>query len=368
MSLPSSGSMTPRRSAEHVVGGREGGGSRGDSTGVARVNSARWHDRPVTEDRPAPPPTAPRLDVLKALGDNTRYAIYLELARSPAPLATAEIADTLGLHANTVRPHLERMRDVGLLDVDDRRPGAPSGRPQHLYSLAPTPPSLGLEPPPWPTLARMLLAAAAARRPRRRRRRRRRPPTRAGADAAQWPAGTDCLDGLVAELARLGLRPRPPSRSPTGATVAFTHCPFRELAEANPELVCAPAPGPGRGLRRRPGRAARSTASTPSSTARPARSTSCSPRPIAIPPPPADAPASRPLPFQPPLFHGGHHVITLTDTAAAQGQGAHRRRRARTTSALRVAVRPGGCSRLQLRDVLRHRDRRRRPRRRLRPA
>ena len=29
------------------------------------------------------------LDVLKALGDNTRYAIYLELVRAPSPLATA---------------------------------------------------------------------------------------------------------------------------------------------------------------------------------------------------------------------------------------------------------------------------------------
>ena len=55
-----------------------------------------------------------RLDVLKALGDNTRYAIYLELARSAAPRSTAEVAETLGLHANTVRPHLERMREVGL--------------------------------------------------------------------------------------------------------------------------------------------------------------------------------------------------------------------------------------------------------------
>ena len=37
-------------------------------------------------------PRALRLDILKALGDNTRYAIYLELARSPLPLATADIA------------------------------------------------------------------------------------------------------------------------------------------------------------------------------------------------------------------------------------------------------------------------------------
>jgi predicted ArsR family transcriptional regulator len=47
-----------------------------------------------------------RLAVLKALGDNTRYAIYLELARSASPLSTQDIAETLGLHPNTVRPHL----------------------------------------------------------------------------------------------------------------------------------------------------------------------------------------------------------------------------------------------------------------------
>ena len=69
-----------------------------------------------------------RLDVFKALGDNTRYAIYLELARSAQPLATAEIALTLGLHINTVRPHLERMRDAGLLEVKSKRRVVSGGR------------------------------------------------------------------------------------------------------------------------------------------------------------------------------------------------------------------------------------------------
>src|SRR5438445_1766810 len=101
-----------------------------------------------------------RLAVLKALGDNTRYAIYLELARSPRPLSTAEVADTLDLHPNTVRPHLERMRDVGLLEVEVDARGT-VGRPQHRYSLAASAPSLGLEPPAFPLLARMLAGAAA---------------------------------------------------------------------------------------------------------------------------------------------------------------------------------------------------------------
>jgi predicted ArsR family transcriptional regulator len=182
---------------------------------------------------------ASRLDILKALGDNTRYAIYLELARSPIPLATGEIAESLGLHANTVRPHLERMRDVGLLAVaTDPRGGV--GRPQHRYSLAADAPSLGLEPRPFPVLARMLVRAARA----------------AGmtaeeavdagreqgrADAAVAGAATPCVEALVAELSRLGFDPAVATDDlqPGSATVAFTHCPFRELAEANPDLVCS---------------------------------------------------------------------------------------------------------------------------------
>ena len=100
-----------------------------------------------------------QLDLLKALGDNTRYAIYLELARSPRPLTTADIAESLELHPNTVRPHLERMRDIGLLDVAVGGRGD-VGRPQHRYSVAADAPSLGLEPPTMPMLARMLLHMA----------------------------------------------------------------------------------------------------------------------------------------------------------------------------------------------------------------
>ena len=180
--------------------------------------------------------TTPRLELLKALGDNTRYAIYLELARAPKPLATAEIADTLDLHPNTVRPHLERMRDVGLLEVGTDAQGS-VGRPQHLYSLAPDAPSLGFEPPAFPTLARMLLRLAAAADL---------PAADAveagrdqGAGAAGRPdrAGT-CQEALTAELAELGFDPESVADD-AGLRVAFTRCPFRELAESNPELVCS---------------------------------------------------------------------------------------------------------------------------------
>jgi predicted ArsR family transcriptional regulator len=190
--------------------------------------------RNVTSAVPGPP----QLDLLKALGDNTRYAIYLELARSPRPLATADISDSLGLHPNTVRPHLERMRDAGLLEVEVGGRGD-VGRPQHRYAIAPNAPSLGFEPPTMPVLARMVLSMATR--------------LQASADDAEAVGRTEgavrarpyqqapsTLEALVSDLDRLGFDPVVTDAvdDPDAAVVAFTHCPFAELAETHPELVC----------------------------------------------------------------------------------------------------------------------------------
>ena len=189
----------------------------------------------------------PSRDVLRVLGDNTRYAIYLELARSPRPLVTAEIAETLGLHPNTVRPHLDRMREVGLLEVTTDARGE-VGRPQHRYAVAPDAPSLGLEPPTMPVLARMVLAMAH----------------RLGASTADaiavgetegasragsYAAAPSALEALVADLDRLGFDPVVTEGGPTGddvaeldddavAVVAFANCPFADLAREHPDIVC----------------------------------------------------------------------------------------------------------------------------------
>jgi predicted ArsR family transcriptional regulator len=191
----------------------------------------------------------PPRDVLRVLGDNTRYAIYLELARSPRPIATAEIAEMLGLHPNTVRPHLDRMREVGLLEVSTDARGE-VGRPQHRYALVADAPSLGLEPPTMPVLARMALTMA---------RRLGASPadadavgqTEGAARAARYAAAPSALEALVADLDRLGFDPvvtEPDAGSemedgdddgPVTAVVAFANCPFADLARHQPDLVCS---------------------------------------------------------------------------------------------------------------------------------
>lgn len=178
------------------------------------------------------------LDVLKALADDTRYAVYRELASSTAALSAQDLADRLGVHANTVRLHLERLRDAGLVDAEAVRRGT-VGRPQHLYFLAAGAPGLGFDPPAHALLAALLAALAE----------------QVGADAEDaadaghaWgvEAGRrtrvhSCLRALEGELKRLGFEPAVEAGDGTseGASrIEFLHCPFRELAEAYPELVC----------------------------------------------------------------------------------------------------------------------------------
>ena len=177
-----------------------------------------------------------RLEVFKALGDNTRYAIYLELARSTSPLATGDIAESLGLHANTVRSHLERMRELKLLELHVDSSGV-VGRPQHRYALAADAPSLGLEPAVYPMLARMLLTMAGD--------------ARIGLSEAidagraqgahdarrSGAAAGDCVGALSDHLQMLGFDPESVAED-DATTIAFTHCPFADLAASNPELVC----------------------------------------------------------------------------------------------------------------------------------
>jgi predicted ArsR family transcriptional regulator len=207
-----------------------------------------------------------RLAVYKALGDDTRYALYAELMSSSAPLSTSELAERLDLHPNTVRPHLERLREVGLLEVDSDSRGS-VGRPQHRYRPTSAGPTTGAQAADYHLLAGLLAdlagdrgvspgkAAAVGRREGRRlaaagpnrdpgpapeafRSRRAAAARTAGVEArAPTPPRTACVAALRDLMERMGFEPEVAESEHT-ASMIFSRCPFRDVAEAHPDLVC----------------------------------------------------------------------------------------------------------------------------------
>ena len=161
-----------------------------------------------------------------------------ELARSTAALSASRPGRALGLHANTVRLHLERLREAGPGRRRGRAPGHRRPAPAPLLPRAPGRPGSGFDPPAHALLAGLLAAMAE----------------RVGADADDATAtgrvwGADAgtrtrarqlprRAGGRAHQARVRAcaRDRRLRRGP--ARIDFLHCPFRELAEAYPELVC----------------------------------------------------------------------------------------------------------------------------------
>ena len=215
---------------------------------------------PVTPADGRPPPggvgrlaAVDRLSLFKVLADGSRFAIYQQLASADEPLPTTEISRRLKLHPNTVRLHLEKMRDAGLVEAEPDRHGS-VGRPQYRWracrsakeAAVAEAPELALEGGGFRLLAHLLaeLAAggggSAADVGRTEGFRRYRARAAGGAPAGLGgPAGraSACVQAFVDELSTLGFDPvAEEGRERT--VVAFSRCPFRELAVLYPDLVC----------------------------------------------------------------------------------------------------------------------------------
>ena len=191
-----------------------------------------------------------QLAVLKALGDETRYAMYRGARHArPRPLSAQDLADRLGLHANTVRLHLERLREAGLVDVEA----------VHRGTVGPAP--APLLPRRRRARARLRPAGArAARRPARglgraRRRRRRRRQPRPATPGASRPAGAPgaraACGALEAELAPARLRARGRSRRRHAEGGVPHRVPALPVPRARRGVPGAGVQPPPRALRRR---------------------------------------------------------------------------------------------------------------------
>jgi len=180
------------------------------------------------------------IEIHKALADDTRFRLYRYLGLSGRAVSVRELSRRLSLHPNTLRPHLRRLEEAGLVAREVRR-GKAVGRPQTLYSALERPPTEGSD---YRLLAEILLPLVTGRRG----------AERARALAADWGrylvvragprpgvrlAAARNLALLQEAMAAAGFDPRFRRRGRQMVEVVLRDCPFRDLVEERRELLCA---------------------------------------------------------------------------------------------------------------------------------
>jgi predicted ArsR family transcriptional regulator len=186
--------------------------------------------------------------VRAVLSGVSRVAVMAALRAAGSPLPVTELAARVGLHANTVRWHLDGLSEAGWVDQVTQLQGRP-GRPRLLYAARPMPVGLDdrlsgdAESPArgYRLLADILVGYLAETRP---------DPAAAAADAGRAWGGylvgksapfrrldpTEAVRRVVEMLDDLGFAPQPDA---VGDGIALHACPFRDVAKAHPDVTCS---------------------------------------------------------------------------------------------------------------------------------
>jgi len=174
----------------------------------------------------------------QVLADVSRVAVLETLRKAGRPLTVPEVAESVGLHPNTVRVHLTLLTEHGHVTAAPEQHRERPGRPRVLYSAAARPEDGRRD---YRLLAETLIGYLSAQSGDRGRaaieagygygRRAVRPTGVIGEDA-----DADTAVGKVVELfAEAGFAPR---TTEDGTGIELHHCPFRELAETDADVVC----------------------------------------------------------------------------------------------------------------------------------
>ncbi len=181
------------------------------------------------------------IEVHKALADDTRYRLYRTLRLSGRAVSVRELSIRLGLHANTLRPHLRRLEEAGLVASESERGASSVGRPQTLFSVVDRD---GREGRDYRLFADIVAGQVTGARQR----------ERAVATAREWGAylvgrsvprpGARSSSGpnlaaLQEALAEAGFDPRFRRRGRARVDITLRDCPFRDLLDEHRDLVCA---------------------------------------------------------------------------------------------------------------------------------
>jgi predicted ArsR family transcriptional regulator len=171
----------------------------------------------------------------RALADERRSRIVEELRAQASGVDAQELSRRLGLHPNTVRWHLGILADAGIVAARRARSRTP-GRPRALYALSPEAAASGKD--EFRLLASVLTSALANQ-----------PDATAKSETAgrQWgryvaprrsPLARATHEEATADVVRLlddqGFAPEA-----EGDEIRLHRCPFLDLAEQHPEVVCS---------------------------------------------------------------------------------------------------------------------------------
>jgi predicted ArsR family transcriptional regulator len=173
----------------------------------------------------------------RPLGES-RARVLEALQNAAGPLGVADVADLVGLHANTARFHLDGLVEQGLVARTSEDRDQP-GRPRALYRALADGAHAGRR--SYRLLAEILTSYLAGTR---------QPEQAALRAGEQWgrflterPEPFRRVDAAAATrqlteaLEDIGFAPEPVGTG-RGRQILLRHCPFREAAEAHRDVVC----------------------------------------------------------------------------------------------------------------------------------
>lgn len=169
---------------------------------------------------------------LSALTDPVRRELYVHLAAQDQPVGRDDAAAVAGISRSLAAYHLDRLADAGLLAVSYTRPdgrgGPGAGRPAKHYEPVRREVSLSIPPRNYTLIARVLADAVDA--------------DSSGAVRSAVLAAAD-LEGRASAapdsdlLTALTANGYLPDETDQG-DIELLNCPFHQLSQQHPELVC----------------------------------------------------------------------------------------------------------------------------------
>src|SRR6266852_7636765 len=188
-------------------------------------------------------PGGPDLASLSTLDDPVRRRLYEIVIRHTGPVGRDEAASAAGIGRALAVYHLDKLVESGLLTASYRRPpgrgGPGAGRPAKVYARSGGEFMVTVPPREYQLAARLLVQAVAADRSGRARAALHDAARQLGADLgerhrADSAQGENLRLALESALSEQGFEPWHDDHG----TVRIRNCPFRRLAELQPEVVC----------------------------------------------------------------------------------------------------------------------------------